>query len=412
MIYLVWGGQSVSVLLSGATSISLSLWVYHLTGSAVSLATVAAVRLSISIYLSPVAGALADVVRRKTLILIANVGQAASALVLMMLTASSPDGASVISLTCVVLGASGVLDSVLIASLAASVRDIRSERNLNRASAIVSALDTCPQVIAPFLGAILYETWGMTPVLFVDALSFVVAGCAVAVVRWPDDRRSRASQGSGRSWSPFRGAAAGLRMIWSHRDYRRLQAGNAVTNLANGLAQTAVSVLLITGADGVGHALGLYNSSAALGLLIGSLIVAVIGARLRRSWSIGGGMVLAGIGGRAALGLTSLAPVWVVSGFVRSIGLQLNNIALTAIWQEATPRADQGKVFGARRLLGQGGYPVAVLVGGAVVDIIGRGGLGAWLIVLGCLETAVAAVLAASGVLGRIGGVATPALVE
>jgi DHA3 family macrolide efflux protein-like MFS transporter len=39
---------------------------------------------------------------------------------------------------------------------------------------------------------------------------------------------------------------------------------------------------------------------------------------------------------------------------------------LTAVWQERTPPERQGAILGAKKLLGQGLYPPAVLLGGAL----------------------------------------------
>src|SRR5699024_10260024 len=98
---------------------------------------------------------------------------------------------------------------------------------------------------------------------------------------------------------------------------------------------------------------------------------------------------------RVVPGLVAALPVWLVGSAARSGGAQLFNGPATAIWQEQVERHRQGSVFGARRLLGQGPYPLAVLLGGALGDVFANH-LGLFLVTLGCAEVAVGGVLATS----------------
>jgi MFS family permease len=60
--------------------------------------------------------------------------------------------------------------------------------------------------------------------------------------------------------------------------------------------------------------------------------------------------------------------LWMLCAILRNTTAQLMNAPLTAIWQERIPRESQATIFGARRLLGQGLYPIAVLLGGFLAD--------------------------------------------
>ena len=76
-------------------------------------------------------------------------------------------------------------------------------------------------------------------------------------------------------------------------------------------------------------------------------------------------MVAGAVLGRLVVPLVlgSFLLVAVVS-FVRNVCTQWVNTPLTALWQERIPRDMQASVFGARRFLGQGAYPLALLLGG------------------------------------------------
>jgi MFS transporter, DHA3 family, macrolide efflux protein len=392
--YRLWIGQSASVLLSGATSIALSLWIFEVTGSATHLALVISIRMASSIYLSPLAGVIADQVSRKRLVTGANIVLASLALLFAVITSGSSPS---LPLVYALLVGTGVVDSVLLVTLAASLRDLREESDLTRAAGLVALLDRSPAVVAPALGATLYAFVGLNFVLLLDAVSFTAAGILAATVAgWRGGTRPHGAS----MWrNVVETSSDGIKAIWANGRFRRLQLFNSALNAVNGLAIAGVSAFLINSALGGETALGVFNSATALGLVVASALLASVGPRVRRRTYVIGGLGLAALGGRVLLGLASQPWLWVGAGFLRGVGLQTSNIALTALWVEATPPSSQGRVFGARRLLGQGAYPVAVLAGGAVVDAISATAVPPWIMMLGALELLTVGALYVSGVL-------------
>lgn len=397
---LVWGGQAASLLLSGATAIALSVWLYEETGSAVVLATVVAVKSALSIYASPFTGRVVDRVPRKRLIIIADIALGASSLLLLWLTSY---GTSALGAMIGVVALTGLFDSLLLVSLAASVRDVRSEANLTRTNGLVSLLEASPTIVAPLIGAGLYQAVGVQPVLIADAASFGVAAALAAAARW---RSAAVPIAPTKSRIPFRGATEGLRLIFRDGAFARLQVGFAGINALTGLGATAVTAYILSSAQGGATVLGLYSSIGAAGLFVGAALVAALGHRLPRSKAIVGGLALAAVGGRVLFGAFAAPAIWLASSLLRSTGIQLSNAPLTALWQEQTARSDQGKVFGARRLLGQGLYPVAVLCGGVLADGVHSWspdmGLALLLISLGLGELFIAVYIQLSGAARKI----------
>ncbi len=396
----MWGGQSLSLLMSGATTISLSVWVFTETGSATLLATVAAVKAATSIYVSPIVGQLADRLPRKRLILVADALLAVCSGLLLLATVAGPSWLPAIL---VIVAFTGAVDSLLLVSLSASVRDVRPEANLTRANGVISFLEASPRVVAPVLGALLLQVFGIGVVLALDIASYVIAGVLTAIARWSSSRDPVERRGTRH---PFAGALDGMRVILSDRPFARLQLVFAGVNAVTGLGVAAVSAFLLAHPSGGTEVLGAYNSSSAAGMLVGSLTVAALGARLSRRYAVTGGLALSAIAGRVGFALVGLPVLWFLSGAVRSVGIQVSNAPLTALWQEQTAREDQGKVFGARHLLGQGTYPVALLAGGFLADVAlaggGAGGVAALLLALGVVELGLAAFLHLSGTVRTI----------
>ncbi|MGJ8722470.1 MAG: MFS transporter [Salinibacterium amurskyense] len=407
----LWGGQAISLLLSGATTIALSLWVFDATESALNLSLVIALRLAISIYFAPLAGVIADRFPRKKLIVGANVtlGGLCGAIGF-LLTLNRPD---LLWLVLALLGLSGLADSLLLSALTASVRDIRRETDLTRVSGLIALIEASPAVIAPILGALLYSALGAETVLVIDAITFLVAAALAGLAKWTPVAVTRPEDKNRPKWRTFEGATEGIRILWRNREYRSLQIGNAVGNFTNGLASAGLSTLLLVSTLGGPAVLGLFNSGSALGLAVGAAAVAAWGSRLNRKISIIGGMSVAAITGRILVGLVSWPPAWVLGGTIRALCVQFTNAPLTAIWLEATDKRHQGKVFGARRLLGQGTFPIAVVMGGLAVDSIGAqnsAGIGLWIVGLGVSELAIVGVLGFRGVFRAVTSKPAPRL--
>lgn len=397
----LWGSQSLSLLTSGATAIALSLWVYDRTGEAVYLGLIVAVKTAVAIYASPLLGVLVDLYPRKRVIVIGNLGLVATGAAFLMITAQ-PTVMLLPLLAGLVL--SGGFESLVVVGLAASVRDVWRSQDLTRANGLTSLLESMPMIAAPLLGSLMWAAFGIGWVLVVDIATYLVAGLFAFVTRWQQEPVRANSAGAA---IPFRGAIAGFRMIWAKREFRVLQICLALSNLFNGLAAAGVTAFILGSGPDSSITLGAYNAAAAVGLVVGAAVVSAIGARLHRRAAVLGGSMVSAVGGRVLFGLVPIPALWVVTGFLRSIGLQFSNTALTAIWQEATARSYQGRIFGARRMLAQGFYPVAVFVGGAIAGALSGAGhstaaVGYWLAGLGLAEAVTFAALGLSGVLRNV----------
>lgn len=364
----LWVTQAVSVLGSGAASFALGLVVFEQTGSTTSLALVTAVGMFGSIYLAPTAGAVSDHFGRRATALVCNAALAGISLGLAGLAAAG--AADHFGPVLVLVFAAAVLNAALSLTLTASVREMRQDADLTRINGLTSLLERGPTVVAPAVGAVLYTTVDPAAVFLLDGATFALGAVVAALVDWRSPPRR-----PGRSLRPFSGSAAGVRHIWADPALRHLQLTFLGINFFNGLSIAAVTAYVVESARGDGDdpavALGLTTTAAAVGLVAGSLLVLARGHRWDRVTTVGAGVVLGAVLGRVGLVLTGVVAVWVAASFMRNLFVQAQNAPLTALWQEQIPAGIQGTVFGARRLLGQGLYPFAVLLGGVIADALG-----------------------------------------
>ncbi|MFF1872595.1 MFS transporter [Kitasatospora herbaricolor] len=381
--YLIWSGQLLSLVGSGAASIALSLEVFDRTGSATALGAIVAAKFAGSVYLAPVAGAISDRFRRGSCIIVADLLLAVCSGALALLTfADAP-----IWVFVAMMFISGSLDSLLTNTLAASTRSLRAEADLTRVSGLISIVDTAPLLIAPGLGALLYTIVGAGLVFTADGATFLLSALGVVICGWRGNAPSRQDKPS---------PLDGFRYVRSRPELLGVQARNSVFNLVNGLAVTASTTFILSATSNGTAALATYQTATAVGGVAGGLVVVAIANRVPRHRIIAATPIITGLFGRLLLALTTLPVIWAASGFLRSAAMQVNNAPLRAVWQESVPPAIQASVFGASRVMGQGLYPLAVLGGGLLADLAAGegpapsvGGLPLLLAIAGLAEAAI-----------------------
>ncbi|MFD5425634.1 MFS transporter [Streptomyces sp. NPDC127084] len=359
----VWGGQLLSLTGSSAAAITIALTVYAETGSATDLVLITAVGTLTSIYLAPIAGTVADRFPRRIVLIFCNAALSTlSVLLALVMSSDSTSNALWLSVLLGLLFAAGILNAALSVTLAASVRQLRPEADLTRINGVTSLIEAAPTLVGPVLGAAVYAAFSPSIVLLFDAATFGIPALLLLKMRW-DEHPSQAPE---RGRRLFAGAAAGLRFVLGHPDLRRLQISYAAINFCNGLTAAVLTVYVLTAssATDANRNLAMVNTAASVGLLLGSAVAVGLGRRVNRAILIGGSLLAAPAVGRLGLALTAIPLVWAITHAVNSAALQVSNTSLTAIWQERVPPEQQASVFGARRLLGQGPYPVAVLLGG------------------------------------------------
>ncbi|MGC5567854.1 MFS transporter [Streptomyces sp. FR-108] len=414
---LLWGGQLVSLLGSGSASFVLGLAAYSETRSTAALAAITAVTMVGTIYLAPLCGALADQFARRTVLLACNTAAGAVSLALAAVT-NGGFGARFGWILLLVLTAA-LLNATLSVTLSVSVRRLRKEADLTRVNGITSFVESIPTLAGPVLGAALFSLVNPALIFVLDGVTFLMCAATVLRVRWPEAHRP-----ARRRLRPFAGAAEGVRHILRDPGFRRLQLVFTGVNFFNGLSMAAVTAFVVASSHS-GTApwnLAAVNIGAATGLLTGSAMVILLAGRVDRRYLIGGGVLVGALAGRLGLVATAFVPLWIAAATVRNCSAQLSNAPLTAVWQERVPENIQATVFGARRLLGQGLCPVAVLLGGvagdrllnpsssAVTPLAGLGGTfqgpeagsTVLLVVAGLCEAALGVVLLRSGRIDRI----------
>lgn len=384
----------VAVAGSAVTGVALPLLVYRLSGSAFQVSLVTASGVAPYLCWGLLAGALADRVPRRR-IMVAS--QVLSAIALASVVAADAAGqvtAVHVVVVALVVGSGFVwFDAAAFGALPAIVGRSR----IVAAQSLVWSTTTLVGIAAPVIGGLLVATMGPVTALLLDVAAYLLAAALLLAIAAAMGPALAASDGGRHSGLSLRSDIAdGIRFIRRHDVVRVL----TLLGVGNSVAAGAVTALLVViaaeryaGADGTAY--GALVTAAAAGAFLASLAL----PRLERRLGVG----------RLAVGSLAVgAPVPALIGVPAPAAVAL---ALTLWWsaattlvvlngitarQRVTPDALQARVNTTARMVAWGGTPFGALLAGLLAE---RAGLPAALTATTVVVAATLAIGVAAGVL-------------
>lgn len=379
----LWTSAALSNLADGILKVALPLVAIGLTRSPVLIAGLAfAFTLPWLLFALP-AGAIADRLDRRRLMLGANTfrGVLLAALSLTVLL----DADSIVALYAVAVGA-GVAETIHdTASQSILPRLVRRDQ-LPRANGRLYAAElTANELAGPPLAGFLVAA-GVLAALAAPATLWLAAVIAMLLVRGPfRTDRSLAVRTTLRA-----DIAEGLRFLWRHRLLRTFTLIVGVFNFASS-ATVAILVLYAVGpASTIGlteQAYGWLLSTAAAGSLAGSLVTQRLVRLLGRARTLWVGL-LAGVLFLVAPAVTTNPYAIGAAFFAGGAGLIVFNVVMVSLRQTITPDRLLGRVNSGHRVVAWGTKPLGAAAGGLVGQALG---LRPVFIIMGLLAIAVLA---------------------
>ncbi|MCI3277163.1 MFS transporter [Streptomyces cylindrosporus] len=349
-------GVVVSGFGTSALWLASGVWVKQLTGSD-GLAALCLLAMWAPTLAGPLLGTLADRVRRKPLLISANLLLAA--LLLTLFTVDSPGRLWLLYTVLFVYGAAGVVhDAAESALVAAAVdRSLLGDFNGLRMTATEGM-----KLLAPLAGAGLFAAYGGPSVALLDAVTFVLATGVYALLRV---REEPPAPPAGGWWAR---TAEGAGHLWSHARLRPLVLAGGAMMFCAGLA----GALLYAVIDGLGR------SPAYAGVLyavqgVGSVAVGLVsGPALRRLGErrfAACGIALTGLA--VAARSVPADPVALLSSFASGLGLPCVLIAALTAVQRETPDALLGRTAATANTLMFTPNVLGLAAGAVLVELVG-----------------------------------------
>ncbi len=379
----LWTSSGLSNLADGVFKIALPLMAIQLTQSPTLIAGLSVAATLPWLVFALTAGALADRLDRRKIMLWANVGRGILPAVLAAVILL--DFGSIWALYVVALIV-GVAETLYDTSAQSIMPQVVDRDQLSRANGRLYAVElTANQFVGPPLGGLLVAIGVVAGLAVPAALWFAAVGGLLLV---PGAFRMERKQTTTLRFD----IGEGLRFLWDQKILRTLAVMTGVFNFASSGA-FAVLVLFAVGPASdmklseVGF--GLLLTTSALGAFAGSFISEWAEARLGRSKSL----TLAVLGVALFVGAPAMTDNPYILGpifFVGGILTVLWNVITVSLRQRITPNRLLGRVNSVYRLLAWGTMPLGAAAGGVLAQWLG---LQVMFVIMGGLALALLAMM-------------------
>jgi MFS family permease len=350
------GGQVFSLFGDVALWLAAGIWVKELTGSSGD-AGLTFFFFGLATLMAPLAGLIVDRVRRRPLLIGANLAGAVFVLGLLFV-----HGRGQVWLIWLVMFLYGTVYAFLSSAQSALLVTMLEEDQLVDANGFLQTAREGLRLIGPLTGAGLFAAFGGATVAVMDAATFLLAATALAFVDLHEDRPVPKEQ----EW--FAEVTAGARHVWQTVVLRQATLAVALACLMFGMFESIAFAVV---------SLGLHRSPAFLGVVIavqgvGAVGGGVMSARVIRRFGegpiVGAGLLMAAAG--ALLFMLPDIPGVFAGAVVFGACLPPLIVALMTMLQRRTPPELQGRVSSAADTLISVPQTISIGVGAALIGVV------------------------------------------
>ncbi|MCW3993641.1 MAG: MFS transporter [Candidatus Bathyarchaeota archaeon] len=355
-----WSGQLVSLLGSSIAQFVIIWWITLETGSALYLSVASFLGLVPMVILTPFAGVLVDRWNRKALIGIADFLQALVTVVLIFLFWLSSVS---IWQVLVLLTVRGIFQAFHRPAVSAIVPLMVPKARLSRMNGLNYLFTGAVTLIGPVVAALLLAFWKISQILWIDAVTFIVAVIPLLLITIPSVRKKQDKS----SFSKDLGE--GLAFIKNGRGFLPLLILATVLNFL----LTPLSTLLpyyvkfdhLGGAPDLAIVLAFFQG----GILAGGLLMSVMKGFKKKMVAIMSSIYIIFLG-YALVALTPTGLFWFMAlgGLIMAFCVPIANVSIQTIIQTVVPMKMQGRVNSVTMALASAATPVGMILSGVIVE--------------------------------------------
>ena len=361
----IWVGQMLSLLGTTMTSFAMTIWAWQVTGQATALALVGFASFAPVVLFSPVAGAIVDRYDRKKIMMLADLAAGLPTVALLLLYTT---GTLQIWMLYITGAISGTFQSFHFPAYSAAVTMMVHKKHYARAQSMLATAEFASGFFAPIAAALLLTIIGIEGIIMIDITTFSGAIALLLLVHVPKPpitEEGRRSMGS--LWKE---SLYGFRYIIKYPSLLGLQLTFLANNFLSSMYGTLLAPMVLSRTNDSSIIYGSVMSAAAIGGMIGSVVLTVWGGPKRRIHGVLLGWTLSHLIGAVLMALGADAAVWIPVSFAGMFVSPVINASNQAIWQSKVVPDLQGRVFATRRLIAQVSAPPAMLVAGLLADAV------------------------------------------
>ncbi|MGQ0603215.1 MAG: MFS transporter [Anaerolineales bacterium] len=366
----LWAGQTVSKFGTHITSAAMAATaVLVLQATPAQMGLLGAFAGLPVLLISLLAGVWVDRLRRKPILIAADLGRA---FILLSIPLAALTGALSMWQLYVVAGLVGALTVLYNVADQSFLPAVVTRDRLVEANARIGASDALAEIAGPSLAGILVQWLSAPFAIFVDSSSYLFSATSLGLIRAREPSPAPREQPD-----VWREMVDGLRIVTRQPVLRALMGITATHRFFGSFIGTIYWLFLVRDLGLSPAIVGLSIGVGGIGALIGTLLA----ARLTRRFGVGttliGSLIAAAlVSGLLLLPLTTW-PVNVVSGLIFFIQLTgdifwaVFLINVISLRQAIIPMHMLGRASASLDFVGEGAVPIGALVGGAIATLIG-----------------------------------------
>lgn len=369
----LWAGQTVSLFGSLIGRFALPfVAIYTLNATPFQVAAIGAAGVAPGVLLGLLAGAWVDRLRRRPILIAADLGRA---LVLATVPLAWAFGALSLTQLIIVATLISALSIFFDVAYRSYLPSLLGRDDLVEGNSKLAATDAVAEVAGFGLAGVLVQALGAPLAVLVDAVSFVVSALSLAFIRQPEPAVERAvAPASATPASAWREIAEGLRLIRHEPTLRALVAATA-TDIFFIHLFVATLTLFLTRELALGPAI--QGISFAIGG-ISAFAGALVAERAARRWGLGRSLVGSFLIYRLATYFIPLAtgPMPLVVGLISvsqcsDAAMTVQQISQTSLIQTITPERLLGRFYASLQTIEKLAMLGGLLLGGLLGQRIG-----------------------------------------
>ncbi len=379
---LFWSGQLVSLLGSSTAQFVIIWWITLETGSALYLSVASLLGLAPIVLLSPFAGVLADRWSRRALI---GSVDALQALVTMALIFLFSIGGVSIWQVLTLLALRGTLQAFHMPAISATTPAMVPQERLSRMNGLNYLFTGAVTLVGPVVASLLLGFWEIQQILWIDALTFVIALFPLLRIRIPSFRKPQKK-------ASFReDFAEGFNYIKNTRGLLPFIFVSTILNFLITPLPTLAPYFVKFDHLGDASSLAFIMVFFQVGMLSGGILMSATKGFKRKMVAIMSFIYVVFLG-YALVALTPTGLFWFMAagGLIMAFGIPIINVSYLTIIQTVVPLEIQGRVNSVDMALSSAAQPLGIMLSGTAVGLIGTANLFLGCSVLGVLTLTLA----------------------
>jgi MFS family permease len=364
----LWAAETISVFGTQISQLALPLVaVITLEASAFQVALLGVIEFAPFILISLPAGVWVDRMRRKPILVTADVGRA-------LLLASIPVAYWLDLLTIwqlyVVGFVVGILTVFFDVSYQSYLPSLVKRDQLVEGNSKLEISRSAAQLSGPGLAGLLVEAFKAPGAVLIDAVSFFASAVYLFRIKAEERAPTKAERQAGPGMKEE--VKEGLRWVFGNRYLRWIAASTATFNFFGNIIFAVYLVFAVRVLELRPGVIGIVFAVSNIGYLVGALLA----NRLSRRFGVGPTIIM-GAAGSVSLLLLAAAPTsnpipfLIAAQAISGMGIPIYNITQVSFRQAITPERLQGRMNSVMRFIVWGVMPLGALLGGALATWFG-----------------------------------------